>query len=95
MCRNLRDLHLELIQKILLPQIIAILEPNYKVSVQSHVLPKIHLLKPKTDSGKEIEFNASVVDCLVIMEKEFRLRKFAVRVLGTLFRSVSGDGDNR
>jgi len=93
--RNLRDLHLELIQKILLPQIIAILEPNYKVSVQSHVLPKIHLLKPKTDSGKEIEFNASVVDCLVIMEKEFRLRKFAVRVLGTLFRSVSGDGDNR
>ncbi len=86
---------MELIQKILLPHIIDILEPNYRVSAQSPVLPKVHLCKAKAESGKEIEFNASVVDCVDIIEKEFRLRKFAVRVLGTLFRSVSGDGDNR
>ena len=36
-----------------------------------------------------------LVDCFDIIEKEFLLRRFAVRVLGTLFRSTSSDDTAR
>ena len=84
--RNLRDLHLELINKLLLPLLLAILAPEYQVQdIPSMSTTYAPLCRHVIDSVEPFHH----------MEAEFLLLKFAARVIGHLFKSRSGDGENR
>eukprot|EP00804_Cyclotella_cryptica_P007102 CCRYP_014537-RE/>CCRYP_014537-RE protein AED:0.03 eAED:0.03 QI:291/1/1/1/0.9/0.81/11/143/2162 len=88
--RNLRDLHLELINTLLLPQLIDILAPEY----QSADIPTMATTYVSVDDGESEEISPDdyISECI---EAEFILRKFAVRVIGLLFKSRSGEGEKR
>lgn len=89
--RNLRDLHLELINKLLLPQLLAILAPEYDIKGLHSSIP-MTLLSPLSDSTDVSEPFDYVRE---FAEAEFLLLKFAVRVIGLLFKSRSGDAEKR
>lgn len=88
--RNLRDLHLELINKLLLPQIVAILAPEYNSGDIRTVTTTFVLVNPNT--SEEVRPHRNIWECA---EAEFLLRKFATRVLGILFLSRSGEMQQR
>lgn len=90
MIRNLRDLHLDLINTLLLPQLIEILAPEYQSAdiptMSTTFVPGYH---------KELEDIPPFDYFSQCVEDEFSLRKFAVRVIGLLFKSRSGEGEKR
>ena len=96
--KNLRDLHLELIKSILLPRMISILAPDH----QAQILPDSMSIEPTRLSSPIADqscYNSvhevAVAECLDVIEKECILRKFAIRKVGMIFRSRTGEDECR
>ena len=83
MTKNLRELHLVLVNSIILPRL------EETLSIKEPTLEKIDCQPNQTVT------NLSTAECFDIIEKEFLLRRFAVKMLGMLFRSRTGDGEKR
>jgi hypothetical protein len=81
---------LELINTLLLPQLIEILAPEY----QSADIPTMSTTYVPVDH-KDFEDISPFDYFSECVEDEFLLRKFAVRVIGLLFKSRSGEGEKR
>lgn len=89
--RNLRDLHLELVNKLLLPQLLEILAPEYEMK-GTKPMPVTQISPPTSsvnNAAKSFDYVAEYA------EAEFLLLKFSVRTIGLLFKSRSGDGEKR
>lgn len=94
--KNLRDLHLELIKTILLPRLISILAPEHQaqISPDSMLLEPTRVPSPLANAIHSVH-TAAVAECLDAIEKECILRKFAIRKVGVIFRSRTGEDECR
>ncbi|KAL7543186.1 hypothetical protein ACHAXR_012599 [Thalassiosira sp. AJA248-18] len=81
--KNLRELHLVLVNSIILPKL------EETLSITMPILEKTEC-QPNQSMKK-----VSNADCFDIIENEFLLRRFAVKMLGMLFRSRTGEGEKR
>jgi hypothetical protein len=80
---NMRELHLVLVNSIILPR----LEEILFVTTSNH---------DTTDcQPNQIKRKFLPSECCAIIENEFLLRRFAVKVLGMLFRSRTGESEKR
>ncbi|KAL7436370.1 hypothetical protein ACHAXM_005149 [Skeletonema potamos] len=97
--KNLRDLHLELIKSILLPRLISILAPDYRAQISPDSLSVVEPIRVPSPVANAIccnsEHTVAVAECLDVIEKECILRKFAIRKVGTIFRSRTGEDECR
>ena len=84
--RNQRDLHLGLINKLLLPQLLEILAPEFEIKGILSI-PKRQIPSYSSEEHESFDHLSEYA--------EFLLLKFATRVIGLLFKSRSGDGENR
>ena len=82
MTKNLRELHLALVNNIILPRLEETL---------SNTLPK----ETTECQPNEGSIKLSNAECFDLLEKEFLLRRFAVKMLGVLFRSRTGEAEKR
>lgn len=81
--RNLRELHLVLVNSILLPRLEETLSTTKMTLERSDCQPNHIIVKVPT------------AECFDVIEKEFLLRRFAVKMLGMLFRSRTGESERR
>ena len=81
--KNLRELHLVLVNTIILPRLEELLSVTEPILVTTECQPK--------QGPKKIP----TAQCFDIIEKEFLLRRFAVKMLGMVFRSRTGEGEKR
>lgn len=81
--KNLRELHLVLVNNIILPRLEETL---------SNTLPKLETTECQPNEASNKISNA---ECFDLIEKEFLLRRFAVKMLGMLFRSRTGEAEKR
>ncbi len=82
--KNLRELHLVLVNSILLPRLEEVLSTTETILVKTECQPNHMSVKM-----------LSTAECFDIIEKEFLLRRFAVKMLGMLFRSRTGESERR
>jgi len=81
--KNSRNLHLLLINSIILPRLEETLSITKPILEATECQPNQRVKKLSTAA------------CFDIIEKEFSLRRFAVKMLGMLFRSRTGEGEKR
>jgi len=96
--KNLRDLHLELIKSILLPRLISILAPQHhaQISPDSILLEPTRVPSPLANAiCCHSVHTVAIAECLDAIEKECILRKFAIRKVGMIFRSRTGEDECR
>eukprot|EP00984_Skeletonema_dohrnii_P019310 scaffold9198_cov137-Skeletonema_dohrnii-CCMP3373.AAC.3 len=96
--KNLRDLHLELIKTILLPRLISILAPEHQaqISPDSMSLEPTRVASPLANATCcHSVHTITIAECLDAIEKECILRKFAIRKVGMIFRSRTGEDECR
>ncbi len=96
--KNLRDLHLELIKSILLPRLISILAPEHhaQISPDSILLEPMRVPSPLANAiCCHSVHTFAVAEYLDAIEKECILRKFAIRKVGMIFRSRTGEDECR
>lgn len=69
--------------------------------VNSIILPRVEEILSDTtelelsECQPSQDLNVSAVECFDIIEKEFVLRRYAVKMLGMLFRSRTGEAEKR
>ncbi|KAL9191186.1 hypothetical protein ACHAXT_000892 [Thalassiosira profunda] len=81
--KNLRELHLVLVNTIILPRLEELLSVTEPILETTECQPK--------QGSKKIP----TAQCFDIIEKEFLLRRFAVKMLGMVFRSRTGEVEKR
>ena len=85
MTKNLRELHLVLVNSIILPRLEELL------SITKPSIVKTTECQPIIQSSED-QPTAELFD---LIEKEFFLRRYACKILGRLFRSRTGEGEKR
>lgn len=82
--KNQRELHLELVNNIILPR----LEEILSITVPTLETTECHPTLKSTA-------NLLAAESFDILEKDYILRRFAVKLLGMLFRSRTGESEKR
>jgi len=82
---NLRELHLMLVNKVILPRLEEILSSTKPSSA----------VETAECQPSQNNTSISTIDVYDIIEQEFVLRRYAVSMLGMLYRSQSGDTEKR
>ena len=83
--KNLRELHLVLVNSIILPRLEELLSITKPSIVKTSECQQII-------QSNEDQPTAELFD---VIEKEFFLRRYACKILGILFRSRTGEGEKR
>ena len=84
--KNMRELHIILVNDVILPRLSELLSNTKSPVVETSECQQ------NLNSERVSSTTAFFLDAI---EKEFMLRRFAVKMLGMLFRSRTGEGDKR